>query len=300
MNKILVTGANGFVGSTLKRLLLDNKCELFTTDIIGDVNFRGDLKDSDFVNSLPEVDCIINCAAVQYLTPNIPILKRREYFYENNVLPIKNLNKKYGDSVKFFIQFGSSMMYKKKFDGQYNAINDFASNGVYSESKCQAYEESQKLKCPFAFIIPSIIAGSGRKGFFSLIATMINRFQIVIMPGACSHPTGVVHVDDVCNLVMKILAAQAEGIFNADSGERASISEWVDLISKKLNKKTFKIKIPLILFKCIGFLSSYRFIAKEQLIILEHPQCLNLLESQAIGWQPSKSIEKILADTLEE
>ena len=61
-----------------------------------------------------------------------------------------------------------------------------------------------------------------------------------------------------------------------------------------------KIKIPLILFKCIGFLSSYRFIAKEQLMILEHPQCLNLLESQAIGWQPSKSIEKILADTLEE
>jgi len=98
---------------------------------------------------------------------------------------------------------------------------------------------------------------------------------------------------------MKILAAQAEGIFNADSGERSSISEWVDLISKKLNKKIFKIKIPLIIFKCIGFLSSYRFIAKEQLMILEHSQCLNLLESQAIGWQPTKSIEKILDDTLE-
>ncbi len=46
------------------------------------------------------------------------------------------------------------------------------------------------------------------------------------------------------------------------------------------------------------FLSSYRFIAK-QLMILEHPQYLNLIESQAIGWQPAKSIEKILADTLE-
>jgi len=34
-------------------------------------------------------------------------------------------------------------------------------------------------------------------------------------------------------------------------------------------------------------------------MILEYPQCLNLLESQAIGWQPTKSIEKILADTLE-
>jgi nucleoside-diphosphate-sugar epimerase len=298
MNKILVTGANGLVGSTLKRLL-DNKWEILTTDLIGDVDFRGDLKDRDFVNSLPEVDCIINCAAVQYLTPNIPFFKRRKYFYDNNVLAIKNLNKKYGNSIKFFIQFGSSMMYKKKLDGQYNAINDYASNGVYSDSKCQAYKESKKLKCPFAFIIPSIIAGSGRKGFFSIVVKMINHFRIVIMPGACSHATGVVHVDDVCNLVMKVLAARAEGIFNADSGERASISEWVDLISKKLNKKIFKVKIPLILFKCIGFLSSYRFIAKEQLMILEYPQYLDLRESQAIGWQPAKSIEKILADTLE-
>jgi len=118
------------------------------------------------------------------------------------------------------------------------------------------------------------------------------------MPGACSHATGVIHVDDVCNLVLKILTAQAEGIFNADSGERASISEWVDLISKKLNKKVLKIEIPLILFKCIGFLSSYRFIAKEQIMILEYPQYLNLSESQKIDWQPTKSIEKILADTL--
>ena len=74
MNRILVTGANGLVGSTLKRLLVGNEYEIFTTDLIGDVNFRGDLKDRDFVNSLPEVDCIINCAAVQYLTPNIPFL----------------------------------------------------------------------------------------------------------------------------------------------------------------------------------------------------------------------------------
>jgi len=54
----------------------------------------------------------------------------------------------------------------------------------------------------------------------------------------------------------------------------------------------------LILFKCIGFLSSYRFIAKEQIMILEYPQYLNLSESQKIDWQPTKSIEKILADTL--
>ncbi len=80
MNRILVTGANGLVGSALKKASLDNKYEILTTDLIGNVNFRGDLKDSDFVNSLPEVDYIINCAAVQYLTPNIPFFKKKKVF----------------------------------------------------------------------------------------------------------------------------------------------------------------------------------------------------------------------------
>ena len=299
MNRVLVTGANGLVGSNLRALLsLQNKLEVFTTDLIGDVNFLGDLKDPGFVNSLPEVDSIINCAAVQYLTPKIPLFKRKKYFYENNVLPIKNLYTRYGTSISFFINFGSSMMYKKNHNGFYNIMSGFDSNGIYSDSKCQAYEESKKLKCPSAFIIPSIIAGSGRKGFFSLIAAMISRYRIVIMPGECTHATGMVHVDDVCSLVIKILASRTEGIFNADSGEQASISEWVDIISHKLNKKIIKIKIPLIIFKLIGFLTFYRFIAKEQLIILGYPQFLNLQESKAIGWQPTKSIEEILEETL--
>jgi nucleoside-diphosphate-sugar epimerase len=298
MKRILVTGAKGLVGSTLQKMLLKNKLEVFTTDLIGDVDFRGDLKDGDFVKSLPKVDCIINCAAVQYLSPNIPFFKRKEFFYDNNVLSVRNLNKKYGNSIKFFIQFGSSMMYRKNFDGKYDVKSGFTGNGIYSDSKCKAYEESKKLKCPLALIIPSIIAGSGRKGFFSLIATMINNFRIVIMPGACNHLTGVIHVDDVCSLVMKILATRAEGIFNADSGENSSINEWVDLISKEMNKKVLKVKIPLMWFKLIGFLSSYRLIAKEQLMILEYPQCLELVESEAIGWEPSKNIKKILKDTI--
>ena len=298
MKKILVTGASGLVGSSLQKLLLKNKWEVYTTDLIGDVNFSGDLKDSNFVNSLPDVDCIINCSAVQYLTPNIPFFRRKKYFYENNVLSVRNLSKKYGNSIKFFIQFGSSMMYQKNFDGKYNVRSGFAANGIYSDSKCKAYEESKKIKCPFALIIPSIIAGRGRKGFFSLITTMVSSYGLVIMPGACNHRTAVVHVDDVCSLVMKILATRAEGIFNADSGENTSINEWVDLISRKMNKKILKVKIPLMLFKLFGFLSSYRLIAREQLMILEYPQCLELVESEAIGWKPIKNIKKILEDTI--
>ena len=299
MRRVLVTGANGLVGSNLKKVLLKNSFKVFTTDLMGEVNFKGDLKDSIFVNTLPEVDYIINCAAVQYLSPGIPFFQRKKYFYDNNVISQRNIKEKYDSSIKFFIQFGSSMMYKQNLIGEYDTEDCFDANGVYSDSKCQAYAESQKLKCPSALIIPSIIAGKGRQGFFSFIAKMISRFGIVIMPGNCSHTTSVVHVDDVCSLVIKVLSRQAQGIFNADSGENSSISEWVDLISKKLNTKVLKIKIPIKIFKFLGFISCYRFIAKEQLMILGHPHRLNLRRSTALGWKPSKGIQKILNDTIE-
>ncbi len=300
MTRVLITGANGLVGSNLKTLLLQNNFKVFTTDLFGNVNFKGDLKDNNFVKKLPEVDCVINCAAVQYLSPNMPFFRRKKYFIENNINSLKNLKGKYDGSIDFFIQFGSSMMYEENLTGEYCSNDRFApSNGIYSESKCEAYRELHKLKSSSALIIPSIIAGSGRKGFFSFITTLIKHFRIVIMPGDCLHVTSVVHVSDVCSLVLKVLSARAQGIFNVDSDEKSSISDWVDLISKKLNTTALKIKIPINFFKFLGFITCYRFIAKEQLMILERPHRLNLHQSKALGWEPIYGIQKIIDDTID-
>jgi nucleoside-diphosphate-sugar epimerase len=298
VKKILVTGANGFVGKNLTKLLKNRKFEVRTTDLIGAVDYTGDLTDPMFVAKLPAVDVVINCAAVQYLSSNIPMFGRSSYFFKNNVSSIVNLRNKYDGTLSFFIHFGSSMMYQKNQHGVYDHRSKFGfNNGIYSNSKIAAFQEFERFHCASAFIIPSIIAGSGRKGFFKSLAVMIKRYRIVIMPGACKHLTSIVHVDDVSALIYAVLANQTSGIFNVASDESYSINDWINLIAEKFNVQVIKIKIPLIVFKLIGFLSFYRLLAKEQLMILEHPQQLDLHRSKDLGWQPLKNIHNIIDDT---
>lgn len=297
MKKILVTGANGFVGKNIIKLLQNKEFEVKTTDLVGSVDYIGDLTDPIFVDKLPAVDIVINCAGVQYLSKNLPIFRRTSYFFRNNVSSIINLRKKYDGALSLFIQFGSSMMYQKNYHGLYDHKSKFGLNGIYSNSKIEAFQEFKKFQCASAFIIPSIIAGSGRKGFFQSIAIMIKKYRIVIMPGACKHLTSIVHVDDVSALIHAIITKKASGIFNAASSESYSINDWVNLIAKKFNVRVIKIKIPLIIFKWIGFLTFYRILAKEQLMILEHSQQLGLQSTQGLGWKPLKNINSIIDDT---
>ena len=49
MKKILITGANGFVGKELTALLKSEDYFVLTTDLKGEVDLIGDLSDSSFV-----------------------------------------------------------------------------------------------------------------------------------------------------------------------------------------------------------------------------------------------------------
>ena len=97
--KILVTGANGFVGSKLTKLLKTRNYEVMSSDIIGKVDYQGSLLDSNFLKNLPDVDVVISCAAVQFVSDNIPWISGNRYFFQNNCEFLKNLRDKYDGSI---------------------------------------------------------------------------------------------------------------------------------------------------------------------------------------------------------
>lgn len=97
---ILLTGANGFIGSHLSKEL---KC--VTVDYNG-CDYNGDLSDPAFVNSLPDVDTVIHLAAFNstknfYSTPFSVI--------DSIVTPTMNLLKRYPHA--HFVYAGSSEEY---------------------------------------------------------------------------------------------------------------------------------------------------------------------------------------------
>ena len=74
--KVLITGAAGFLGRECVKQFRSQNYRVMTTDQAGNLDIIGDLANRNFVGSLPEADIVVNCAAVQYVTKDVPLLFR--------------------------------------------------------------------------------------------------------------------------------------------------------------------------------------------------------------------------------
>ncbi len=297
MRKILITGASGFVGSEFVRSIDRTKYQLITVDLSGNVDIRGDLSSSTFVNSLPDVDAVVHCAAVQYVTKKLPIIKRTKFFHENNVVATRNLLERYS-SVNHFVHIGTSMMYRQTEFGVYSVESEYYEQGVYSASKiqCQQIVDSYSNT---STIIPCIIGGKGRGGLFEGFVKSIQKYNTAIFPGNGSMPISVVHISDLTSLIQIVLETGSKGKFNAACNDAISISGWVDVISELINGVSARpriYKIPLFIAKIISFITCRRVLAKEQLLMLTYPHVIDISTSVAIGWSPKFNSSDVISD----
>ena len=285
MKKVLITGAAGFLGKECATLFKNSGFSVITTDKVGQVDMQGDLSNPDFVSLLPAVEVVINCAAVQYVSKDLPIFFRGIYFYKNNVLSAKNLSVRYRNDTHF-IHVGTSMMYVQDGAEHFEGSSKFSGEGAYSKSKFKAQQYIDLIENS-ATVIPCIIGGRGREGLFKGFVSLIQRFQCVIFPGNGLHAVHMVHVSDVSSLILKIVQTTNNGYFNAASLNPLSIRQWVDEISQALQIKKVRIfSLPLYPFVFISNFFGFRLLAKEQLLMLKLSHVLSLSKSLSIGWVP--------------
>lgn len=295
--KILVTGAYGFLGRECVIQLTSRGHAVITTDRHGEVNLVGDLSDPKFCKTLPDVDTVIHAAAVQYLSKDLPLLKRRSYFYRNNILATKHLCARYSGQSSHFIMISSSMVYRQCGLGLYHTSSNVQEQGVYSWSKICAQSFVDYLENPTATVIPCIIGGPGREGLFrSFIATM-TRYRLVIIPGTGKQLIHMVHVKDVAALITLITENRSTGRYNAAAPQPLSIDRWIDEIEDQLNLRAIKrLRLPLLPVRAISALSRYRLLAKEQVLMLGQPHVLSIDESTELGWEPRYSNAMIVRE----
>jgi nucleoside-diphosphate-sugar epimerase len=294
--RILITGGAGFLGSECATQFIERGHDVLTTDKTGRVDILGDLSNGTFVESLPDADVVVNCAAVQYVTKDIPLFAREEFFYRNNVQSAENLAKRYSRPPTHFIHVGTSMMYEQTGQERYTTKSPMKGEGVYSRSKLLAQKHLEKLP-KLATVIPCIIGGKGREGLFNNFVKMMVKFGAVTLPGQGIHKLHMVHVVDVASLIVMIAEAGKTGIYNAAAPHPLSIRQWIDEIENELGIHRVKIiSLPLLPIKLISQLTFYRLLAREQLIMLKKPHVLSTVETEKLGWKPKFSNSKIARD----
>ena len=294
--KVLITGAAGFLGKECVAQFKATGYAVLTTDKSGTADIPGDLADPQFCTLLPDVDAVVHCAAVQYVTQGVPLIRRQRFFWRNNVETTRNVCMRYRSSHTHFINVGTSMMYRQTGADIYDSRSPIGGEGVYSRSKMQAQAFVNELPGT-ATVIPCIIGGEGREGLFRGFVELMKKFGVVVYPGAGIHPVHMVHVRDVASLIVLIAQKRASGCFNAAAPEPLSINQWIDEIGEELGLgKVKKIALPLGPIKLFSALLGYRLLAREQLLMLKMPHVLSIDNSLRLGWNPTFNNARIVRD----
>jgi nucleoside-diphosphate-sugar epimerase len=297
--KTLVTGAAGFLGRECLRQLRAESVETISTDRSGEVDFRGNLSDPAFCAILPDASAVIHCAAVQYLSPDLPFFARHSYFERNNVQATACLARRYAGASTHFVFVGTSMMYEQNGAASYAPASPMRAQGVYSASKLAAFEHVKRLPNRWAAVLPCIVAGPGRGGLFSPFARSIARFGVAVFPGEGSHPVHMVHVEDAASLLVRVVSKGATGVFNAASPGPLSIDQWVDVIAAELGvRRVRRFKLPLAPIRAASAATGYRLLAAEQLLMLRYSHVLDVAQGLALGWKPRWDNTGILRETV--
>jgi len=271
--------------------------EVITTDRRGRVDFLGDLALSAFCATLPQVDVVVHAAAVQYVSRDLPWIRRQAYFRRNNVEATRQLCARYSSPSLRFVNVGTSMMYAQDGSAIYRTSSPMSGQGVYSRSKLAAQVFVDALPNPKATVIPCIIGGIGREGLFRSFVTMMLRRGVAAFPGTGQHKTSMVHVKDVAALIGHVVDGNHEGLFNAAAPDPLSIEQWIDEMSAELALAGVRrIHLPLAPMHALSALTGYRVLAREQLLMLSQPHVLGIEESLEIGWQPRFNNAQIVRD----
>lgn len=151
----------------------------------------------------------------------------------------------------------------------------------YGRSKLLAEEGLKKIEVPLIVLRPTAVYGSRDKDIFIILKTFNQGFEPYI--GKIGQQLSFIYVKDLAALAVNSLFTQdeANGTYNITDGNCYDRYEIANITKKVLNKKTVKVHLPLVVVKAFSILLEkiYGFFDKTPAINLE-----KLNELTALNW----------------
>lgn len=260
MNKILITGVHGFVGSNLVAALKQNNT-IYGLDIVSPEKDGVDKTyswDDLGANVIPPVDAIIHLAGKAHDTKN---KSAADIYFKINT----DLTKKIFDyfsthsEIKKFIFFSSVKAAVDKVPGDILTENVTPCPvGPYGESKVKAEEyilerlkNNPELykKRDVIILRPCMIHGPGNKGNLNLLYGVISK-GIPWPLGAFENRRTFTSIDNLSFVIEKLLTTDVEsGIYNMADDDALSTNELIEVMCNAMGKKSHIWKLPKGLIK---------------------------------------------------
>lgn len=266
--KVLVTGANGFVGRPLCHLLADagyevraavRDCNRTPLEELMDVISVGDINgETDWGHALAGVDVVVHLAArvhVMRETHRDP----RQAFLDTNVAGLESLAKQScREGVERFV-FMSTI----KVNGEQTTHVPFRTTDVpnpgdyYSESKLEAESRLVEIAGTFGMeytiVRPPLVYGPGVKGNFSKLLKLV-RAGLPVPLNGINNKRSMVSLINLCDFVVRAVShpAAANQVLLVSDGEDWSTPELVQHLAQALNVPSRLFPAPLPVLKALA------------------------------------------------
>ena len=241
MKKVLITGANSYIGTSFENWVKDNGIAITTDtqDMIGDA-----WKARDFHG----YDAVFHVAGIAHADVGKVTEEQRALYYKVNAdLAIECAQKAKTEGVTQFLFMSSIIVYGESAGvGQERVITKdtpLSPANFYGDSKVKAEEGLQKLADEhFKVVIlrPPMIYGKGSKGNYPLLAKLARKLPI--FPDV-QNQRSMLYVGNLCKFISLMIENEESGIFFPQNADYVRTGALVQEIARVHGKKIHMVKL---------------------------------------------------------
>jgi UDP-glucose 4-epimerase len=307
VKNILITGVNGFLGSTLADALygcISGTGRQHIDKFKGKFYIKQLVADVDYMDCLANINVVIHCAARVHIMKDGATDPFAEY-HEVNTAGTLNLAQQSADSgVKRFIFISSIKVNGESTTSSpvFLESDSFVPDDPYGLSKYQAeiglMKIAKETDMEVVIIRPPLIYGPGVKAnFLNLVKIAYTRLPLPF--GLIDNQRSMIYVGNLVDFISQCIdhPYAANQVFLVSDGHDLSLRQLLILLRKAQGRSAGLLPIPEFVFRFAGFI-----FRKSDLIdrLVGSLQVNTNKAQKMLGWKAPFTVEEGIQATVDE
>ena len=234
MKKILITGADSYIGTSIERYLAQwpQQYQVDTVDMVD-----GSWSERSFAG----YDAVFHVAGIAHSdTGNVSEERKALYYKVNTDLTVETAKKAKAEGVGQFIFMSSAIVYGDSAPiGQQKVITadtPLAPANFYGDSKVQAEKGILPLNDDDFHVVvlrPPMIYGPGSKGNYPVLSKLAQKLPVF---PKVANQRSMLYIGNLAEFVRLMIENREQGIYWPQNGEYSNTTELVRLIANAQGK----------------------------------------------------------------
>lgn len=283
MKRILITGANSYIGTSFEKWV-GKWPEQYLVDTIDMID--GTWKEKDF----SEYEVVFHVAGIAHVSSDP---KMEDLYYKvNRDLTVQTAKKAKSEGVKQFIFMSSIIVYgdsshmnKKRIITKDTIPQP---TNFYGNSKLEAEKGIKQLAdktLKIVIIRPPMIYGKGSKGNYPKLSLLAKKLPI--FPDI-DNQRSMLHIDNLCEFIRLMIENEEQGLFFPQNSVYVKTSEMVRLIAEVNGRR---IKLTKLCNPIISFMSNFIGLVNKAFGNLVYELSMSEYKANYKIWDVKESIQ---------